>query len=356
MPITKTQRWLDLIAFLVKRRFPVTVEDIMDGVPSYAEKWRTADDTARASVRRMFERDKDELRAAGIPLETRPHRVEGLETQGYVLVERDLYLPYLRLVGAKGSSAPGAVEITPDEARLAMDALRRVAELPDSPFAADARSALAKLRFDLAPLGVEEPAPVLYADAVRAGHGADLLLRLTAALRERRRARFTYHGIGRGEATERDVAPYGLLFQGGHWYMVGLDATRDAVRTFRLDRVEGLETGPGGEFEHDAGFDLSAFAGRRPWEMGDDVRVMADVRFDFPLSLWAERNAEGEEVERRAGGIVVRRFAVRQPDAFLRWLQTFGGDAVVEAPPPLREAQTELAAETAALYEAAGGG
>ena len=41
--ISKTQRWLDLIAFLVQRRVPVAVDEIMEGVPSYAEKWRTGE-------------------------------------------------------------------------------------------------------------------------------------------------------------------------------------------------------------------------------------------------------------------------------------------------------------------------
>ncbi|HEX7048919.1 MAG TPA: WYL domain-containing protein [Longimicrobiales bacterium] len=54
--ITKLQRWLDLISYLVGRRYPVGVEDVMTHVPAYAEKWRTEDPSARAMVRRMFER------------------------------------------------------------------------------------------------------------------------------------------------------------------------------------------------------------------------------------------------------------------------------------------------------------
>ena len=368
MTITKPQRWLDLIAFLVKRRFPVSVEEIMEGVPAYAEKWRTEDQTARATVRRMFERDKDELRAADIPLETVDHTIEhGAEqTQGYRLAGRDFYLPYLRIVGGQatdGTRAPaGAMEVavSTEEAQLAMDALQRVADLPGSPFAAEARSALAKLRFDLLPAApadtaperpaLLEPAPVLFADAMGTGGVGALLRLLGDALRNRRRVRFSYHGIRRGETTERDVAPYGLLYQRGHWYLIGHDATRDAIRVFRLGRIEDAEPGPDNEYDYDPDFSLSAYAGREPWELGDDAPLAADVRFEFPLSLWAERNAHGEEVERRAGGAVVRRFEVRQTDPFLRWLQSFAGDAVVEEPAALRRAQAALARETMALY------
>jgi proteasome accessory factor B len=66
--ISKTQRWLDLIAYLLGRRLPVAVEEIMEAGPSYAAAMAGGDEKASASTRRMFERDKDELRASGIPL------------------------------------------------------------------------------------------------------------------------------------------------------------------------------------------------------------------------------------------------------------------------------------------------
>jgi predicted DNA-binding transcriptional regulator YafY len=62
--ITKTQRWLDLLAYLVGRRLPVAVDELMERLPAYARQPNP--DTAR----RTFERDKDELRKAGIPIET----------------------------------------------------------------------------------------------------------------------------------------------------------------------------------------------------------------------------------------------------------------------------------------------
>ncbi|HEX7120677.1 MAG TPA: hypothetical protein VF212_17930 [Longimicrobiales bacterium] len=36
---SKLQRWFDLLAYLVGRRIPVAVEDIMTHVPAYAERW-----------------------------------------------------------------------------------------------------------------------------------------------------------------------------------------------------------------------------------------------------------------------------------------------------------------------------
>ena len=84
---TKLQRQLDVIAYLVGRRLPVSVEELMEGIPAYAEKWTTDDATARDSVRRMFERDKDDLRAAGIPLKTIKYTIDHgtAEAEGYII-------------------------------------------------------------------------------------------------------------------------------------------------------------------------------------------------------------------------------------------------------------------------------
>jgi predicted DNA-binding transcriptional regulator YafY len=368
MPITKTQRWLDLIAFLVQRRFPVPVDEIMDGVPAYRKKLSTGLAADREAVRRMFERDKDELRAAGIPLTTVEYSIDyGAETAlGYRLAHGDFYLPYLKLVRASGTSAgPGVrtVEVTGEEAATAVEALRRMIAIPGSPFAAEARSALRKLSFDL-DVGALGGDPVTYAagDSVvapelnldRAGTEVvgERLRVLNDALRRRKRVRFPYHGIHRGQRTDRDVAPYGLLYQHGHWYLIGHDATRDAIRVFRVGRMGEPETDPGDtpEYEIPADVRVTDYAAREAWELGDDVPIEADVRIEFPLALWAERNARGERIDELPGGAQIRRFRVRQTDPFLRWLQRFGGEAVVVAPPALRRAQLEMARETLAVY------
>jgi proteasome accessory factor B len=110
MPSSKTQRWLDLLALLVGRRVPISIDQIMEGVPAYRSRWAGGDERARASVRRMFERDKDELRRMGIPLETRPFRQEGrAEAEGYLILKRDFYLPYLELLSEGDDPAGAAV-------------------------------------------------------------------------------------------------------------------------------------------------------------------------------------------------------------------------------------------------------
>ena len=355
--ISKLQRWLDLIAFLVGHRYPVTVDQIMEAVPAYAlglGGGRIDDE----SVRRMFERDKDELREHGIPIETVAFSVQGSDqAAGYRLARRDFYLPYLRLIGSPGSgAAPRGIDILdlkPAEVRTTYDALSLAAAWPSFPLREEARSALRKLAFDLGPASAEAP---LMPERPDAAQVRERLRLLHHALRIRKRVRFRYHGIHRGRPTDRDVAPYGLLFQGGRWYLIGHDALRDDLRVFRLDRIETLEVNKRAEktpdYEVPADFDLDAYRNRRPWELGgdDEPPLEARLRFRFPVSLWAERNAFGRLVEEEEDGATVRSFAVHQVDPFLRWVLSMGGDAEVLEPPELRREHARLVESVAALY------
>src|SRR5690348_10819141 len=62
----KLQRWIDLLAALLTHRYGLTFEQLKREVPAYAASART---TSEGSLERTFERDKDELRALGIPIE-----------------------------------------------------------------------------------------------------------------------------------------------------------------------------------------------------------------------------------------------------------------------------------------------
>ena len=61
----KLQRWTDLLAALLRRHGAVDFEALRGEVGAYA-----AHTGQRSALLRMFERDKDELRALGVPIET----------------------------------------------------------------------------------------------------------------------------------------------------------------------------------------------------------------------------------------------------------------------------------------------
>jgi predicted DNA-binding transcriptional regulator YafY len=64
----------------------------------------------------------------------------------------------------------------------------------------------------------------------------ELALTLAAAVRARRQVRIE-HIRPDGQRTTRDVDPYGLVVHRRRWYLVGHDHLREAVRTYRVDRI-----------------------------------------------------------------------------------------------------------------------
>lgn len=362
MSITKTQRWLDLLAFLTRHRRPVSRAQIMEGVAGYRTK---LDEGANPeSVRRTFERDKDELLKLGIPLATESlPAMEADEQTGYRLTARDFYLPYLTIL-QEGRPAPGQgrVPLTAGQVELELDDALRVAEsvsmlraLPDFPMAAEADAAYRKLTFDLGPAW-SRPAPAPLVARADPEEVSERTERITRAMEAGKEIRFRYTGAYRNQVTERRVHPYGLLFKRNHWYVVGHDLDREALRIFRLSRMDALEVNrdaPGTpDFTRPADFTLAPWRDAEPWSLpGDDTEALeVTVRFHFPTSLSVARNGMGERVETEPGGVELRRFQVRQTDAFLRWLLTFQGEARVVSPPEVADAFRALVREVAALY------
>jgi len=394
--ITKVQRWLDLIALLVARRRPVAVDELMERLPAYARDWVGGSETDRASVRRKFERDKDELRAQGIPIETVEYSINyGRETvEGYRIVRKDFYLPYLKLLAevGEGHEAGGAapasrlrlppgtdtVEVKREEATRALRGLQTLADLPAFPLAAAARSAFRKLTFDLDPQlatlrekdeaqgpgpdsDTRRPSRILFAIPPETAKAKAHLDLLSPALLARKRVTFQYHGMGRDEVSQRRVHPWGLLFQHSRWYLAGWDLDRDAERMFRVDRME--DVAPNASKPNTPDYDLpegpilEKYRNREAWELGEpDEAVQTRARFRFPTSLWAHRNRYGTLVEEAPDGTSVREFQVREPHAFLRWILSLEGEADIQSPPELQEGLRAMAREVAALYEGGAGG
>jgi predicted DNA-binding transcriptional regulator YafY len=370
--ITKTQRWIDLISFLIARRFPVSQEQIFESIPWYARRFDPEDTSGKESLRRTFERDKDELRKVGVPIETVRYGIdkEPYDVDGYVLKSKEFFLPYLKLIRdiegheddveqAAPTRGTPTIELEERDASTALQALREVADMPAFPFAEEARSASRKLSFDLIrPVGRESD--VLNLDEEMDAGLRERMRELSDALLSRKRVTFSYHGLYRGEQTERDVAPYGLLLQRGNWYLIGDDALRDAQRVFRvarMDRVKVNHKAPGTpDYEVPGDFSLDAYRDKEAWQLASpgEEYIVARVRFPFPLSLWANRNGLGELEEEGAEGDAVRRFKVYQVDPFLRWMLSLVGGVTILEPPELRMGLRAVARETLTRYDAEG--
>ncbi|HEX5437210.1 MAG TPA: WYL domain-containing protein [Gemmatimonadaceae bacterium] len=356
---SKLQRWVDLLAALLARRFPATFAELRKDVPAYLS--RPADDS---TLLRMFERDKDELRAFGVPIQTTVSS-DGAAS-GYQLRSHDFYLPVLavaasgagahhgRTADAAGYRAAARLTFEPDELAAIADALARVRALGDPLLTADADSAMRKLAFEL-PL-----------DAARDGDDERIVAEridarrftlLGRALLGRKVVRFDYHAMSTDATTRREVEPYGLAFLGSHWYLVARDRARGELRHFRLSRMSKLAVSrtatPSPDYAIPLDFHLEEHArSREAWELGDEAPAEVTVEFRGTTGAVQAAATLGDAVRGVPGQ---RRFHVRRPDAFARWLLSFGGDAVPVAPPPMVARFQALARDTLAEYHTAGG-
>ena len=106
-------------------------------------------------------------------------------------------------------------------------------------------------------------------------------LLLGEAIRRRRRVQLAYRSFA-GEETERDLSPYGLVVHAGLWYLAAFDHGRDAIRTFRVDRIGRAALAPGPAATIPDGFDavshVTSSLARVPWPL--EVEAELALPFD----------------------------------------------------------------------------
>ena len=218
MAARRAERLVNLVICLLSTRQFLSAERIRQAVPGY----EPADGSERAdeAFKRMFERDKAELRDLGIPLET--GRNSAFDTDdGYRITRREYELPPVEFDAGEAA----AVGIA---ARLWQSAT----------LGAPARSALIKLRAggtDVDAAGT--PGAMPHIDA-----SEPALPVLLDAARNARPVRFSYLKSGSGAPEQRTLEPWGVLSWRRRWYVVGHDRDRGEARSFRLSRIDGEVT------------------------------------------------------------------------------------------------------------------
>lgn len=187
------------------------------------------------SARRMFERDKKDLKRLGMELRHYPDGAllpGGSAARGHTYVPLD---PPGRLPDSKLSPAETQV--------LSTIVLRAVARDKETRPERSVRlqSALLKLLYRNPAELVEKAEAQL--SRVERPENAEQSARLGlihGAMRRRRMIRIKYPKPG-GEVQERPVEPRGLIAHRGRWCLVGYCRQAQGIRSFYVDRMEGVE-------------------------------------------------------------------------------------------------------------------
>ncbi len=302
----KTERLLSLVVCLLSARRYLTAGQIRDAVPGYPE--------AFDAFKRMFERDKDELRELGIPLETGTNAGADEEI-GYRISRQAYELPEIRL--------------EPDEAAVLGLAARvwRQAEL-----AGAAAGALLKLR--AAGIDAEETTQPGIEPRLQTEEAA--FAPLWQAVRDRRPVTFGYQAAGRATPQRRNLEPWGVVNRHGRWYVAGLDRDREQERVFRLSRIDGpvTFTGPPGSVTVPAGTDVRNLV--QAWDGAPPSVRTAVLRIRPGTGYGLRRRASSDRGGPDGWDLVEAPFS----DAawYADYIASFGADVVVIEPVDLREA------------------
>jgi proteasome accessory factor B len=307
----KTERLLGLVVCLLSTGRYLTADQIRQAVPGYPEQ----DDL----FKRMFERDKEDLRDLGVPLETGLNHPFD-DDPGYRVRQQAYELPELRLEA--------------DEAAVLGLAARvwQRAEL-----AGAAAGALMKLRAAGMDGGNEQS--VAQAIEPRLGPPEPAFGPLWEAVRDRRPVTFSYRGAGRSEAQRRELEPWGVVNRHGRWYVAGRDRGRDDTRVFRLGRIAGPVKfcGPPGSVTVPDGADVRELV--RNWDSAPAREHSAVLRVRSGAGVGLRQHAvsvRADEAGPPGWDLVTIRFA--DVGSFADYAARFGPDAVVLDPPDLREA------------------
>ncbi|NHN54801.1 WYL domain-containing protein [Calidifontibacter sp. DB0510] len=231
-----------------------------------------------------------------------------------------------------------------DEALALIVGLRTLAAVPGLGERDAVDRALAKLTG--ATGGVEG------ADRIRVAPTADdaaarWLQPLQGAVRDRHRVHLSYLVASRDETTDRDVDPMRVFLAEGQWYLEGWCHRAEAVRLFRLDRIDDLQV-----------LDTDGTPPPEATARDLDAAVFQPAPDDYTATLSLQREAAWvadyyptESVESAPDGSLT----VRLRTGDLRWLRQLvwrlGGSARVLAPQELRDDVIAGAQEALAAYE-----
>lgn len=216
--IPAEERLTNLVVALMATEIGLTKQQILDNVSGYRQR---ADAGARTdALERMFERDKEDLRTLGVPIETigDPSDPDDLREARYRIPQAEYDLPsdiefsaaeiaLLRLAGSVWSAESGG---------------------------GDAQAGVRKIRA----LGIDGDEPIIgFAPRITARDAA--FSPLQDAIERTREVTFDYLKPGEAAARRRRVRPLALVDYEARWHVFGIDVDVEAERTFLLSRIVG---------------------------------------------------------------------------------------------------------------------
>lgn len=282
---------------------------------------------------RTIMRDVDQLSVAGVPIWAERGREGGLRLRPgwstHLTGMTDHEANALMLAGLPGAAADLGLGEAAVSARLKL-----VASVP-MPMREQASRVADRLHIDPVDWYREHDAPAQLREV------ADAVWRSV-------RIRVRYASWRK--TSWRELEPLGLVLKAGAWYVAARETGKRDVRTYRLGHV--LESQPGrGSFKRPSSFDLARYWRESSARFENELRPLQARVWMSPWALeslaqtrsrYVELPAPARSARERAGWRPVL-LAIESVEEGARRILSFGGEAEVIGPAPLRTLVSDMA-------------
>lgn len=320
--IPSEERVFSLVLALVASSGGLTKHELLSSVYGYAERYRQG--TQPASLERQFERDKEQLRQLGIPVETidSPGEPGNNQLARYRISKSALQVPTGLTFTDRELMMLRMAVLAWREGSLTDDARRAAIKLESLGGGRDPLSLGVSAGF-----GTSEPsAPALLA-AIEAGQVTE----------------FAYQLPQRDVPLRRRVYPLQLHRFEGRWHLIAYDLDRDATRVFLLARISGQVVARDARAaEPERPRDAAALVEGAVAEL---LQIQRNTQVQLrvqPGSRADARFSREASVIRADDGARVLRFGTVDLHELAALIAGYGAEAIVLDPPVLRDAVIAL--------------
>lgn len=170
------------------------------------------------------------------------------------------------------------------------------------------------------------------------------------AMMDRRYLDITYFSMSRGKTSDRRVAPYHMWFFDGTFYLIGFCERRKGIRTFAVDRIRTCDMTEAA-FDLPDSFDPDAYMAAS-FGIYQGTPVTVRVRFSSEAAGYIRERVwhKSQMLTPEPDGSLIFEAEVADSDEIRFWILSWGANAEVLSPEPLRTAIQDDIRAMAGLY------